>query len=338
MKKSFSKICLFLLIFTSFFLLFSVNSSKIEAKNDHSVILGGQTIGLKLDTGVYVVGKYQVKTDNNDINYPWKNSDIEEGDKIISFNNKKISTNDELLKELRLTNKDIVDITLLRDNKQIKTKVEVVKTKESNKSIGLYIKDRIIGIGTMTYIDPETNSFAALGHGIYDNNVIIGTQKGQITASSIEGIRKGEKGVAGEKQASLSKVVLGTIKSNKITGIYGKVTSKELLKGTRVEIANQEEVHKGPAKIFTVIEGNIVNSYNINIIEVVKQNKTNIKGIKFKVTDSYLIDKTGGIIQGMSGSPIVQENKLVGAVSHVAIDDPTIGYGVHIEWMKSDIS
>ena len=337
MKKSFRKICLFFIILLTFITITSVNSNKIYAAKDNSVILGGHTIGIKLDTGIYVVGKYEVKSENNETLSPWKNSDIEVGDKITYFNNKKITTNAELLNELKNIKKNTVNLKIERNNKIINTKIDIVNTKESSKSIGLYIKDRLLGIGTMTYIDPHTKKFASLGHGIYDNNVIIGTQKGTINVSSIEGIKKGTRGSAGEKKAIFSNVQLGTVVSNKITGIYGVVTNDDLLRGTKVEVGTQNDVKIGLAKIYTVIDGKKVESFSIKIIDVVKQESTNVKGIKFEVTDQELISKTGGIIQGMSGSPIVQNNKLVGAVSHVLIDEPKIGYGVHIEWMKKDI-
>lgn len=337
MKKSFSKISLFCVVLLTFIVFLSINSFEIKAEKENSVILGGHTIGIKLDTGIYVVGKYEVKSDKNETLSPWKNSDIEIGDKIISFNNKKIINNTELLNELKHINKDSVNLKIERNNKIINTRIDIVNTKESSRSIGLYIKDRLLGIGTMTYIDPNTNKFASLGHGIYDNNVIIGAQKGTINVSSIEGIKKGTRGSAGEKKAIFSNTQLGTVLSNKITGIYGEVTDNDLFKGTKIEIGKQDDVKIGPAKIYTVIDGKKVESFTIRIIDIVKQDSINVKGIKFEVTDNYLLEKTGGIIQGMSGSPIVQNNKLIGAVSHVLIDDPKIGYGVHIEWMQKDI-
>ena len=328
-----------IIIMTFFMLLLICGitlNNNIYARSEKKVILGGDTIGLRLNTGIYVAGLYQVETNNGKIS-PWKNSDIKEGDKIVKYDGNNISTNNELLNLLKQEDDNNVKLTLIRDKETINTNIDVVITKNNYKSIGLYIKDKIQGIGTLTFIDPNTSKFASLGHAIYDDNLVIGAQAGIISESSIEGIKKGISGEAGEKRATLSNVILGTISSNKVTGVYGKVKNEKLLDGKLIETASQNEVKKGPAKIYTVIKNNTIESFDIKITGVLLQESTNVKGIKFEVVDKELLDKTGGIIQGMSGSPIVQNNKLVGAVSHVSIEEPNIGYGVHIEWMLSDL-
>lgn len=320
---------LILILFTSTNLITHASSNKL-------VILGGNSIGLKLDTGVYVAGKYEVETKDKRVS-PWASSDILEGDKIVAFNGSKIKNNSDLLTKLKNEKEGKVNLTIKRNDRTFDTQIDVVITKNNDKSLGLYIKDRILGIGTLTFIDPETSKYASLGHGIYDDNLVIGTQLGSISKSNVEGIKKGIRGEAGEKRATFSNVVLGSIYANKITGVYGKITNKSMLKGKTIEVASQEEVKIGKAQIYTVIDGEKIESFDIKITYVNLQDSTNVKGIRFEVIDNDLIDKTGGIIQGMSGSPIVQNNKLVGAVSHVSIDNPTIGYGVHIEWMMLEM-
>lgn len=333
MQRKIYKIFLFLLVFMG---MFTISQTHIFAKpSEKYVIPGGETIGLQLDTGVYVAGKYQVKTKSGKVS-PWKNADIEDGDKLIYVENEKVSTNEDVLNVLRETNKEELTVVLQRNNRQIKTKIDVVITDNRAKSIGLYIKDRLLGIGTLTFIDPETKAFASLGHGIYDANTIIGSMNGVVTTSKIESIKKASPGKAGEKRASISNTSIGKITKNQLSGVYGKISSPSLLSKDLIMVGCQDDVHNGKASIKTVINQNVIESFDIEIVNVNLQSDTNIKGIKFKVTDDVLIAKTGGIIQGMSGSPIIQDGKLIGAVSHVTIDDPLIGYGMHIEWMLND--
>ena len=193
-------------------LLISI-SFNVSAKGNKTVILGGHSIGLKLDTGVYVAGLYEVETKNGKVS-PWIGSNIKEGDKIVRYNEKQINNNNELLNELKNENNNKINLTIDRNGKQINTSVDVVMTKNNHKSIGLYIKDRILGIGTMTFIDPDTLEFASLGHAVYDDNLVIGTQKGSISKSSVDGIKKGISGEAGEKRASITNQLVGSIKTN----------------------------------------------------------------------------------------------------------------------------
>lgn len=334
--KKLSKILIFLILFSSIFLSLSINTNATSVKSK-KVLLGGDTIGLKLNTGVYVVGKYLVSTSVRKES-PWRNSNIEEGDKIIAYDGQIINTNKDLQTMLKNETKDEITLKLERDKKEISTKINVVTTKTNDKSLGLYIKDKLIGIGTLTFIDTEKNAFATLGHGIYDEYVKMGKVNGTLSHSVINSIKKSTVGVAGEKRASLVDDNLGIIAQNKSSGVYGKLTTRSFSNKKLIQTASQQEVKIGPAEIYTVVSGNKIEKFNINITEIHLQNANNVKGLKYEITDSKLLDKTGGIVQGMSGSPIVQNDKLVGAVSHVIIDNPKCGYGVHIEWMINDIN
>ncbi len=330
-KKKYFKLNVFLSLFLLFICL--ISSSVVYAKDDIYVIPGGDAIGLKLDTGVYVAGKFQVSTKTTKLT-PWKNSDIEEGDHIISCNGITVLKTVDLNRLIQNTENNIATLEIQRDTEKFTTEIDVVKTINGEQTIGLYVKDRLIGIGTLTYIDPETKSFGSLGHGISDKTLNFGNVSGELVLSQIEGIKKGIPGTSGEKRASIKSGNIGTISINSITGIYGKVNIVDKRKTIRV--AEQSEVKKGAAKILTVVDGTKIESFNIEIISINLQDSRGVKGIKFRVTDQRLIDVAGGIVQGMSGSPIIQNNMIVGAVSHVSLEDPTIGYGMHIEWMIAE--
>jgi stage IV sporulation protein B len=159
------------------------------------------------------------------------------------------------------------------------------------------------------------------------------TSLGQISNSTVNGIRKSLPGLPGEKQATLSKTVIGTIEKNSNIGVFGRITDKSNFKDPVIEVASPSEVKLGKAEIWTVLNGDQKEKYTVEVVEVKNQLSKGIKGIKIHITDQDLLDKTGGIIQGMSGSPIIQNNKLIGAVSHVVIDSPDYGYGVYALWM-----
>ena len=208
MRKSKFKIVLSLLLIL--LIMISLNLKSFAGTNK-TVLLGGHSIGLKLDTGIYVAGLYQVETKDGVIS-PWINSDIKEGDKIVKYNGNVINNNNDLLNKLKNENEKKINLTIDRSGKVFNTNIEVVLTKNNHKSIGLYIKDRILGIGTMTFIDPVSMEFASLGHAVYDDNLVIGAQNGTITKSSIDGIKKGISGAAGEKSGRLRKDQLfGTV-------------------------------------------------------------------------------------------------------------------------------
>lgn len=311
-------------------LVVSISLFSVKASSKQYVYLGGDSIGIKMNTGVYVVGKYEVQTKNGKVS-PWRNSNINLGDTIEKINGIRINTNKQLIDYLDKSNLDSVNIQIKRGSTIINTNIDIVNNTSNEKSIGLYIRDQILGIGTLTFIT-ENNQFASLGHGVYDNQTLLTVESGDLYRSNVRNIKKSEPGIAGEKRASLERGIIGNIYENDITGLYGKL--EEIPKNSRmIEVGKQKEVKNGPAKIYTVIDGQTIDEYDIEVIEVKTQNKKNVKGIKFKVTDSNLISKTGGIVQGMSGSPIVQDGKIIGAVSHVTVENPLYGYAMHIEWM-----
>lgn len=300
---------------------FDINASTF----DKTIIIGGESIGIQLNSKVHVVGFYEVETANKKKISPWENSNILEGDIIISIDNQKVESNADIAKIIQ--NKDNVNLKLLRDGENyIYTNIKVVINKNGKKSIGLYVKDKILGVGTLTYIDPETQTFGALGHSVAN-----GESNGQLLLSTIKSIRKASPGVPGEKYAVLSNSIIGTISKNTEIGIFGKIN--RIGNGTHMKVQEAKKVRPGKAQLLTVVQGDKKEYFDIEIIEVRNQKTCATKGIKLKITDDELLLQTGGIIQGMSGSPIIQDGFLVGALSHVVISSPQTGYGVFAQWM-----
>lgn len=331
--KKYLKFNIFLSILLVFTLFFTFNS--VFANDRKYVIPGGDAIGLKINTGVYVIGKYNVPTKTSKLS-PWKSSDILEGDKIVRVNNQTVDNVESLMKIINNSQNEYCNLLINRNNENINTKIDIVTSANGEKTIGLYLKDKLLGIGTLTFIDPDTNTFASLGHGITDKTLSYGKINGCIVTSNIEGIKKGIPGTSGEKRASISSIEIGKIISNNNTGVYGKVTKP--LSRKAIPVANQLEVHKGSAVMLTVIDGDKIESFDIEIIGINLQDSTGTKGLKVKIVDEDLIKYAGGIVQGMSGSPIIQDEKLVGAISHVSVSEPTIGYGMHIGWMLEEVN
>ena len=296
------------------------------------ILAGGENIGIELNSkGVIIVGTYEVNGKN-----PAKEAGIHAGDKITKINNKEVSSIEEMLNIVeKTTNKENIDITYLRVGKENKTTLRLTKTNDNIYKTGLYVKDTISGVGTLTYIDPNTKLFGALGHEIIEKNTgqKLEIKDGKIYSSTVTGITRSDIGKPGEKNARYdSSNIFGKVKENTTNGIFGNYTStlpdKKLYK-----VAKDNEVKMGDATILTVIDGNIVESFGINILKV---STNEVKNILFEITDSRLLKKTGGIVQGMSGSPIIQDDYIVGAVTHVVVDDPTKGYGIFITKMLEE--
>lgn len=226
---------------------------------------------------------------------------------------------------------DEIKITFQRDNKILNTKLNLVKDNDTYKS-GLYVKDRVSGIGTLTYIDPSTKIFGALGHEIIlkNTNKIVDIKNGNIYDSKVTSINKSVNGIPGEKNAQfLLENNLGIIKENTYHGIFGNYND---LTDSKLYKVNQPSI--GKASILTVINESDVEAFEIDIKEINNNNTT--RNILFEIIDKELLNITGGIVQGMSGSPIVQGDNIVGAVTHVVIEKPTKGYGIFITNMLEE--
>lgn len=325
LKKIKNKIILLLL-------LFSIPNT-ILAYSDY-ILAGGENIGILLHSdGIIIVGTYDINGKN-----PASEAGLLNGDKIIKINETEVSSIEEMVKKIEnLPTKDNIEITFIRGNKEFSTKLSLKKDSNNTYKTGLYVKDSISGVGTLTFIDPETKLFGALGHEIIEKNTgqKLEIKDGAIYSSKVTGVTKSTIGSPGEKNAKYdSNEIFGNVFENTKTGIFGTYL-KELPNKKLYKVSKPEEIDLKEASILTVINDEKIEEYKINILKINLNNKST-KNILFEVIDKELLDKTGGIIQGMSGSPIIQDGKIIGAVTHVVVDDPTKGYGTFITKMLEE--
>lgn len=303
----------------------------------------GNAIGMKLYTkGVLVVGMSQIETDKNEKKKPYENSGIEQGDTILEINNNIVGNTEELIKEVENSKGNTINIKYLRDDKTMQTDITPVKSKNTYK-IGLWVRDAAAGVGTLTFYEPSTNLFMALGHGIsdIDTEEIVNIANGELVTANIVSITKGRKGYPGEIRGTIDEgKTIGTIYKNTNFGVYGMVKNKNYLEADltqEMEVAPRNEIKEGKAQIICQLENSAKKKYDIEIEKVYINNNQNNKSMLIKITDKELLEKTGGIIQGMSGAPIIQEEKFVGAVTNVLVNDPTQGYGVFADIMIKEM-
>lgn len=317
--------------YTSFVSNNTFNTSISASANE--VILGGQTVGFDYQgDGVLVVSKQK--------DYQRKKDYILVGDIIKSINNINIYSSQDISSILNAENSlgKELDVCVKRNNKIINLKITPELDVFSNSyKLGVWVKDNVSGIGTITYINPKTGKFGALGHAIVDGSTgkILDVKEGKVYDCSIVGIAKGARGAPGELHGVISKrVELGMVEKNTDFGIYGTIENENFKETNKlIRVGGRNLVRPGKAVIYSCIEGGKIKSYDIQIIKTNYQSISDEKSLVFKVTDKRLIEKTGGIVQGMSGSPIVQDGKLVGAVTHVFLNDSTKGFGLYIDWM-----
>ena len=293
----------------------------------------GRTVGICVDTkGVLVLGVGQVRATDNKEYTPCKGL-LKSGDIIMSVNGEDVKNKEDLV---RLVNRaDMVYIKAIRKNEEINLNVTPIKSVDDNNyKLGLWVRDSTQGIGTITYYDRKNNSFGALGHPIndVDTGELMEIDGGEILDAHIE---KAEKGKAGLPGALLGDInfnrTIGYIDSNKNNGIFGHMCSD--IKGIEMPIGYKNDVKIGNGSIYVNTDGKFVEKYSIHIDSINKYNTSDTKNFVLTITDKRLLDMTGGIVQGMSGCPVVQDGKLVGAVTHVFVNDPTKGYGIFVENM-----
>lgn len=295
----------------------------------NEVILGGSTIGINIESDVMVIGFYK-------IGGKYHKSDLVEGDIITKVEDDEIHTINDLSTSLeKYVEQEEITITYLRGDKENTTLLSLYFEDGMYKT-GLYVKDGVTGIGTLTFIDPATNTYGALGHEVLESTTskIVEVRSGSIFENSITSIDSSANGDPGSKNAKFYyNNIYGDIDKNTKYGIYGTYT-KEYDDTSLIEVADSSEVKIGPAVIYTVLEDEKVEKFEIEITKI--NENSEIKNISFEIIDQELLDKTGGVVQGMSGSPIVQNDKLIGAVTHVVTDNVTTGYGLFITTMLEE--
>lgn len=303
-----------------------------ESKAEKYVKLGGYPLGIAIKTnGLYITSKVSVVTKDGAV-CPVEEFDIKSGDVLLEIDNHNVDNVNEI--SSMIENKNLVTLKIKRNDKIKEFTIQPALDALSGKNkLGLLLQDQIEGIGTMTYSDG--NNFYALGHTIKDmngNNIV--ANGGNIYYANINGYVKGQKGRAGELNGSFITLgkALGNITANNDFGLYGQL--EEEYNGETVLLGSKSDAQPGTAYIYTTIDGMAPQKYEIQIIKASNQASPSEKSMVLRITDQRLLDTTGGIVQGMSGSPIIQNGKLIGAVTHVFTSDPTKGYGIYIDWMK----
>lgn len=300
-----------------------------------TVIPVGNVAGLKLYTsGVLVVGMTEIQGIDNKKYKPFQNSGIEEGDRIISIDEASISTVEELTNKVNTSNGNKLDIEYVHGEETKRCSIVPVQTSSTEYKLGLWVRDSAAGVGTVTFYEPSSKMFAALGHGITDIDTgdLINIASGKFVTSRILNVVKGKSGEPGKIQGSIENgQEIGEIYKNSIFGVYGRVDNLSALNlnySNELEVALREEIKTGEASIICSLDNQTAKEYKIEIEKIYLDNNYDNKSMKIKVTDEELIQKTGGIIQGMSGAPIIQNGKFVAAVTNVLVNSPTEGYAV----------
>ncbi|MFB5661991.1 SpoIVB peptidase [Alteribacillus sp. HJP-4] len=319
---------------------FPEKSIKIHSEERRQVIPGGESIGVTLQSkGVIIVGFHEIITENGRVS-PAEEAGLKAGDIILEIDGISMNSLDDVVSRLQAAKSGETLTTRIKRGNELLTKKIKAYENDEGSVIGAYIRNAATGVGTLTFVDPQTKKYGALGHVISDSDTKkpIAIKEGQIVSSSVNAIERGSNGHPGEKQAVLKSKdkLLGNVTKNSPFGIFGNWTGEEVLSKQALPISKSNEVKKGPAKMRTVVEGQEVEEFDIEVVQTIPQLYPASKGMVIKVTDPDLLNRTGGIIQGMSGSPIIQNGKIIGAVTHVFVNDSTTGYACHIEWMLNE--
>ena len=308
----------------------------VEVMGHRWVEVSGNAVGIYMETeGILIVDTEKIKGEDGLYYEPAQNL-VQPGDYITAFNQKKISTKRELIESIQNCDGNQIQLSLLRDGKEILLSVNPVKCGARDYKLGIWVRDDTQGIGTLTYVEPD-GDFGALGHGISDVDTgnLLQIKDGTLYETEILGINKGSKGTPGELAGLIrydDSRILGSIQSNTENGIYGNIAYAQKLTLRKMEVGYKQEMETGPETVLCAVDGQ-VEEYHIEITDIDMNHKDSNKSFTVKVTDARLLQKTGGIVQGMSGSPVIQDGKFVGAITHVFVQDSAGGYGIFAETM-----
>ncbi len=299
-----------------------------------TVVPVGRAVGIKLfSDGVVVVGTSEIATEAGSVN-PAKDCGLKEGDIITHINSTEVDTIEEVSALLQELEGEAMSIRAIRDDKQVQlTATAALCSADGAYKLGAWIRDSMAGIGTVTFYCPDTGAFGALGHGIndVDTALLMPLDSGSILPATVAGVEKGRAGDPGQLQGVFdTDSTLGLLRANTSGGVFGVMADSSWVEGSPVEAAAREAVRPGEAAILCNVSGDQVEEYAVRIEKVFPQREDDCRDYLIKVTDPRLLEATGGIVQGMSGSPILQDGRLVGAVTHVLVDDPTSGYGIWV--------
>lgn len=322
------------LIFLINFLSISANAKE---QSDY-VYLGGQPFGVKFYNNGVIVIELEEFYDGKNYICPAKDGGLKVNDIIKEIDGKVITTNEDLQSEVINSNGNLMKFIVERSGKEHEIEVAPKKNTAGFYLLGAWVRDSCAGIGTVTYYDKDNNYFAALGHGICDNDTLalLPLGFGEVVHANISSVTKSLAGKAGSLNGYFTDSTVGNLTKNTEVGIYGTIIDNNCFENKRLEIADCDEVKTGNAQIYTTIKGDKVGCYDIEITKICNSSKKSNENFVIKVTDDEILEKCGGIVQGMSGSPIVQNGKLVGAVTHVFLNKPYEGYGVMAQNMVAN--
>lgn len=314
--------------------LIPVHETRVNVVEERTLIPGGQAVGVALKTrGVLVVSDAA------------KGRALRAGDVILSADGKNVESTKALSEQVGTAQTDTVRLEVLRGGQMITVDAQAEPDpSDGRRKLGVWVRDSTAGVGTLTYIDPANQAYGALGHAIVDADTgrLLAAREGAILHASIVGVTKGQSGKAGELKGNFLKAgeQIGSLMENCEYGIYGVLDDmpENLLYPQGLRAGARSAVHTGAASIIATVDADGPQEYGVEIVRCFAQSEPSQKGMILRVTDERLLEKTGGIVQGMSGSPILQDGRIIGAVTHVYLSDATQGYGMYIEWMleKSD--
>lgn len=319
----------------------NVAKTNYTKPSDIMVYPGGKPLGIKINTkGALVIALSDIEIEGDKVQSPAALAGIAVGDSIIEINGQKIKRAEDIATYVARASGKEIKVKVLRKGEEMIFHVNPIINKNDDKfKLGLWVRDSVAGVGTLTFYHEESGKFGALGHPItdVDTATIMSVGKGEIVDSNIVSVRRGTKGNPGELRGILAEnnQVIGSIDKNTTAGVFGK-GSKALISEnytTPIKVGFKNEVKVGKAQILTTIDGSEPQLYDIVIEKLLNQTEPDGKSMIIRITDSICLEKTGGIIQGMSGSPIIQDGKLVGAVTHVLVNKPDTGYGIYMDWM-----